>query len=93
MTRDELLDLFRRSGALLEGHFRLTSGLHSGSYLQCALVLQHPARAESLGRSVATPSSSTHTAAPSSVVSTPRSVGTLTSSGNGVRGWSTGACR
>ena len=43
MTRDELLDLFRRSGALLEGHFRLTSGLHSPGYLQCALVLQHPA--------------------------------------------------
>ena len=43
MTRDELLDLFRRSGALLEGHFRLSSGLHSSGYLQCALVLQHPA--------------------------------------------------
>ena len=42
MTRDELLDLFRRSGALLEGHFRLSSGLHSPGYLQCALVLQHP---------------------------------------------------
>jgi orotate phosphoribosyltransferase len=34
MTRDEVLDLFRRSGALLEGHFRLTSGLHSPGYLQ-----------------------------------------------------------
>jgi orotate phosphoribosyltransferase len=53
MTRDELLDLFRRSGALLEGHFRLTSGLHSSGYLQCALVLQHPAHAEALGRAVA----------------------------------------
>lgn len=50
MTRDELLDLFRRSGALLDGHFRLTSGLHSSGYLQCALVLQHPQSAESLGR-------------------------------------------
>src|SRR5512140_890746 len=49
MNRDELLDLFRRSGALLEGHFRLTSGLHSSGYLQCALVLQHPAHAEALG--------------------------------------------
>ena len=39
MTRDELLDLYRQSGALLEGHFRLTSGLHSPGYLQCALVL------------------------------------------------------
>jgi orotate phosphoribosyltransferase len=53
MTRDELLDLFRRSGALLEGHFRLTSGLHSPGYLQCALVLQHPRDAESLGAAIA----------------------------------------
>jgi orotate phosphoribosyltransferase len=53
MTRDDLLDLFRRSGALLEGHFRLSSGLHSPGYLQCALVLQHPADAETLGRAIA----------------------------------------
>ena len=53
MTRDELLDLYRRSGALLEGHFRLTSGLHSSGYLQCALVLQHPGHAEALGRAIA----------------------------------------
>src|SRR5476649_2425074 len=53
MTRDELLDLYRRSGALLEGHFRLTSGLHSPGYLQCALVLQHPSHAEALGRAIA----------------------------------------
>jgi orotate phosphoribosyltransferase len=53
MTRDELLDLYRRSGALLEGHFRLTSGLHSSGYLQCALVLQHPQQAEALGRAIA----------------------------------------
>jgi len=53
MTRDELLDLFRRSGALLDGHFRLTSGLHSPGYLQCALVLQHPEAAERLGRALA----------------------------------------
>src|SRR6059058_2590484 len=53
MTRDDLLDLFRKSGALLEGHFRLTSGLHSPGYLQCALVLQHPEQAESLGRAIA----------------------------------------
>jgi len=52
MTRDELLDLFQRSGALLEGHFRLTSGLHSPGYLQCALVLQHPAHAEALGHAL-----------------------------------------
>jgi orotate phosphoribosyltransferase len=53
-TRDELLDLFRKSGALLEGHFRLSSGLHSTGYLQCALVLQDPAHAERLGRAIAT---------------------------------------
>lgn len=41
--------MFRRSGALLEGHFRLSSGLHSPGYLQCALVLQHPREAEALG--------------------------------------------
>src|SRR5690349_14472846 len=53
MTRESLLDMFRRSGALLEGHFRLTSGLHSAGYLQCALVLQHPDRAEALGAAIA----------------------------------------
>jgi orotate phosphoribosyltransferase len=52
-TRDELLDLFRKSGALLDGHFRLSSGLHSTGYLQCALVLQHPDSAERLGRALA----------------------------------------
>src|SRR3954465_8810856 len=52
-TRDELLDLFRKSGALLEGHFRLSSGLHSTGYLQSALVLQHPPSAELLGRAIA----------------------------------------
>ncbi|MCC7417602.1 MAG: orotate phosphoribosyltransferase [Acidobacteria bacterium] len=52
-TRDDLLDLFRKSGALLEGHFRLSSGLHSPGYLQCALVLQHPRSAEALGQAIA----------------------------------------
>jgi len=52
MTADDVLSLFRRSGALLEGHFRLTSGLHSPGYLQSALVLQHPPHAESLGRAL-----------------------------------------
>lgn len=52
MTREAVLDLFRQSGALLEGHFRLTSGLHSPGYMQCALVLQYPERAESLGRAL-----------------------------------------
>jgi orotate phosphoribosyltransferase len=53
MTRDALLSLYRQSGALLEGHFRLTSGLHSTGYLQCALVLQHPQHAETLGCAIA----------------------------------------
>ena len=51
-NRDRLLDLFRSSGALLEGHFRLTSGLHSSGYLQCALVLQYPEWAAQLGRAL-----------------------------------------
>jgi len=49
MTEADLLTLFRRSGALHDGHFRLSSGLHSPGYLQCALVLQHPRDAEALG--------------------------------------------
>jgi orotate phosphoribosyltransferase len=52
MNRDQVLELFRRSHALLEGHFRLTSGLHSPGYLQCALVLQHPREAERLGAAI-----------------------------------------
>jgi orotate phosphoribosyltransferase len=52
-TREEWLDLFRKSGALLEGHFRLSSGLHSPGYLQSALVLQEPKSAERLGRAIA----------------------------------------
>lgn len=48
-----VLGLFRATGAYLSGHFRLTSGLHSPEYLQCALVLQHPAHAETLGRQLA----------------------------------------
>ncbi len=53
MNAEQVLSLFRQSGALLEGHFRLTSGLHSPGYLQSALVLQHPAHAEALGRALA----------------------------------------
>jgi orotate phosphoribosyltransferase len=52
MQQDIVLDLFRKSGALLEGHFKLTSGLHSDRYLQCALVLQFPESAEALGRAI-----------------------------------------
>jgi orotate phosphoribosyltransferase len=53
VKQEEVIERFRRTGALLEGHFVLTSGLHSTRYLQCALVLQHPAEAESFGRAIA----------------------------------------
>ena len=53
MTTDEVIDEFKESGALLEGHFKLSSGLHSSVYLQCALVLQFPAKAEAFGRAIA----------------------------------------
>jgi orotate phosphoribosyltransferase len=53
MRTEDVIDRFRDTGALLEGHFILTSGLHSRIYLQCALVLQHPAEAESFGRAIA----------------------------------------
>lgn len=52
MTEDEVLKEFRESGALLEGHFRLSSGKHSGHYLQCARVLMNPARAARLAEAV-----------------------------------------
>ena len=47
---ESVLQAFRETGAYLQGHFRLTSGLHSSEYVQCALVLQHPAIAERFGR-------------------------------------------
>ena len=53
MTKDEALEIFRNSGALLKGHFRLTSGLHSPQYFQCALVLQYPQYAEEMCREIA----------------------------------------
>jgi len=53
VTADSVLDRFRRVGAYLEGHFRLTSGLHSPGYMQCALVLAHPREAEALGAELA----------------------------------------
>ncbi|OEO28268.1 orotate phosphoribosyltransferase [Devosia insulae DS-56] len=53
MTTDEVLDLFRESGALLEGHFILSSGLRSPIFLQKAKVFMHPAKAEKLCRALA----------------------------------------
>lgn len=53
MTDDDILGEFRTAGALLEGHFILSSGLRSSKYLQCARVLMDPARAERLARALA----------------------------------------
>ncbi|HET6272206.1 MAG TPA: orotate phosphoribosyltransferase [Bacteroidota bacterium] len=53
MDKQQVLSLFRESGALLEGHFQLTSGLHSPQYFQCAKVLQFPAHATMLCRNIA----------------------------------------
>ncbi|WP_027442731.1 orotate phosphoribosyltransferase [Erythrobacter cryptus] len=52
MTQDEVLAEFRASGALLEGHFKLSSGRHSAHYLQCARVLMNPARAARIAAAV-----------------------------------------
>lgn len=53
MTDEEVLGEFRASGALLEGHFLLSSGRHSARYLQCARVLMNPARAARLAEALA----------------------------------------
>ena len=53
MTKDQVIKEFRQAGALLEGHFLLSSGLHSPAYLQCARVLMDARRAERLCRALA----------------------------------------
>src|SRR3954454_19121992 len=53
MTEEEILQIFRQSGALLEGHFVLRSGLHSRQYFQCALALQQMPVVERLGAELA----------------------------------------
>jgi orotate phosphoribosyltransferase len=53
VKKEEILKIFRGTGALLEGHFILTSGLHSASYFQCAKVFQYPWHAEKLSRDIA----------------------------------------
>jgi orotate phosphoribosyltransferase len=53
MNQEQILEHFRDSGALLEGHFILSSGLHSPKYLQCALALAFPADAGRFGRAIA----------------------------------------
>ncbi len=54
MTGQQVIELLIESAALLDGHFRLSSGLHSAQYLQCAVALQHPPVAEKLGHALAT---------------------------------------
>jgi orotate phosphoribosyltransferase len=53
LKREELMAMFESAGAVRHGHFELSSGLHSGMYVQCALVLQYPRFAEKLGQSLA----------------------------------------
>jgi orotate phosphoribosyltransferase len=53
ITREDLMQLFETAGAVRHGHFELSSGLHSDTYVQCALVLQYPRFAEKLGRALA----------------------------------------
>ena len=50
---DEYVKIFEAAGAIRHGHFELSSGLHSATYVQCALVLQYPRFAERLGRALA----------------------------------------
>src|SRR5579859_6634733 len=52
-ARDEMLKIFETAGAIRHGHFELSSGLHSAMYVQCALVLQYPRFAETLGNALA----------------------------------------
>jgi orotate phosphoribosyltransferase len=52
-TREELLRMLETAGAIRHGHFELSSGLHSATYVQCALVLQYPRFAERLGQALA----------------------------------------
>src|SRR5665213_893698 len=53
MRPEEAVRIFEDAGAIRHGHFELTSGRHSGTYVQCALVLQFPKHAEQLGRALA----------------------------------------
>jgi orotate phosphoribosyltransferase len=53
LSREDLLRMFESAGAIRHGHFELSSGLHSGTYVQCAQVLQYPRFAEKLGHALA----------------------------------------
>ncbi len=52
MDKKQAMEIFEKTGALMEGHFRLTSGLHSPQYFQCAKVLQYPHYAEKFSREI-----------------------------------------
>lgn len=53
MKKEEVVEMFKKTGVLQEGHFKLSSGLHSDKYLQCAQVLQHPVHAQKLAQGLA----------------------------------------
>ncbi len=53
MNQEQIIEHFRQTDALLEGHFILSSGLHSPKYLQCALALQYPPDAAQFGAAIA----------------------------------------
>ncbi|HNX92589.1 MAG TPA: orotate phosphoribosyltransferase [Syntrophomonas sp.] len=53
LNKEQAIKIFSDSGALMEGHFKLTSGRHSNRYMQCAQVLQYPAYTEELARHLA----------------------------------------
>jgi orotate phosphoribosyltransferase len=53
LSREQVIGMFEAAGAIRHGHFELSSGRHSGTYMQCALVLQYPRFAEKLGQALA----------------------------------------
>lgn len=71
MTDNEILQHFRATNALLEGHFVLSSGLHSPTYLQCALALQKPADADRFARELVNRMALDHTVAGVETVASP----------------------
>ncbi|AGB40881.1 orotate phosphoribosyltransferase [Halobacteroides halobius DSM 5150] len=53
MNKERVIEIFKQTGVLQEGHFKLSSGLHSNQYLQCAQVLQYPVYAQELAKGLA----------------------------------------
>ena len=70
-TNGKVIELFEQTGAYLHGHFRLTSGLHSPEYVQCARVLQHPKFAEGMGKLLAAEFTELAAGKPITVVAAP----------------------